>query len=498
MRVSQRQMFNNSVYNMNRDLSALMESNIQSSSQKKINRPSDDPNGASMVQIYRNSLSNIKMYQDNQGTAQGWLSAADGVLDSVHENLTRIFTLAEQSATGTLTDQQREDASFEIRERFKQLISLANTQYGDGSYIFAGHKTGQAPFAETLAVTCNDAALAGEQYTVAGGSASTILVQFRGSGALSGHPAFEYTTDKGKTWQTGTWNGDKLVAGGAEVSFSDMTANVAQADPANVNEKDNGTWLYIRPSAEYKGDDNDTQVVKTYPVGGAGPTGAARGAFSQDVAVRVDQIAGGVVNYSYSLDDGKNWIAGSAPDAAPYNLPIPGGFLDLSGQPAAGDQFIVRPRRADINLEIASHTNITINLIGKDVFGGLYKEPFSTNGAQPVFGGDARNIFEVVGRLVGYTETNSQRGVQECLEALKTAMTTAVTARTNVGGRLNRLEIAAEQMENYKMSEEDALSGTEDVDVTELMTRLAQQQLAYNSVLKSSAMIMQMNLMNFL
>ncbi len=42
------------------------------------------------------------------------------------------------------------------------------------------------------------------------------------------------------------------------------------------------------------------------------------------------------------------------------------------------------------------------------------------------------------------------------------------------------------------------MSAVEDVDFSELMTRLAQEQLIYNSVLKSSSMIMQMNLSNFL
>ena len=39
MRVAQRTMYNSFVSNMNRTLSNYMESNIQSSSQKKINRP---------------------------------------------------------------------------------------------------------------------------------------------------------------------------------------------------------------------------------------------------------------------------------------------------------------------------------------------------------------------------------------------------------------------------------------------------------------------------
>ena len=73
-----------------------------------------------------------------------------------------------------------------------------------------------------------------------------------------------------------------------------------------------------------------------------------------------------------------------------------------------------------------------------------------------------------------------------------------LTFAASTGGRENRLEAAADMLNNMELTETQTLSNVEDVDVSELMTKLAQQQLAYNSVLKSSSMIMQMSLVNFL
>ena len=42
------------------------------------------------------------------------------------------------------------------------------------------------------------------------------------------------------------------------------------------------------------------------------------------------------------------------------------------------------------------------------------------------------------------------------------------------------------------------MSSIEDADLTELLTRLAQQQMAYQSILQSSSMIMQLNLTKFI
>jgi hypothetical protein len=51
---------------------------------------------------------------------------------------------------------------------------------------------------------------------------------------------------------------------------------------------------------------------------------------------------------------------------------------------------------------------------------------------------------------------------------------------------------------NLKVNENEQLSRQEDVDLTTLMTQLSMQQTAYQAVLKSSATIIQMNLMQYL
>ena len=65
MRVAQRSMYNSFVSNMNRTLANYMESNIQSSSQKKVNRPSDDPVGMVRVLNYRSAIARNEQYESN-------------------------------------------------------------------------------------------------------------------------------------------------------------------------------------------------------------------------------------------------------------------------------------------------------------------------------------------------------------------------------------------------------------------------------------------------
>jgi flagellar hook-associated protein 3 FlgL len=315
-----------------------------------------------------------------------------------------------------------------------------------------------------------------------------------------------------------------IKAGGATIQFpatnpatsnsyqvTGVSPNNPSMGPDNTSYVDNGTWLYIRPTAVYQGDDHDTQVLTSY---GTKAQGTANGSFSRDVAVRIDGITGSDISYSYSADDGTTWIPASATvnSTGDTNLLLPGGYLafDSANTPAIGNQFVVHPHRADITLQIGDNDHIAVNMVGKDIFGGYYNHPgdsFSGKTTPPItdpidypvrVDEGRANLFETLGDLIAALETNSQAGCQEALPKIEEAMKLVLTKAAEVGGRENRLITTQAAILMRQYSEEDNMSAIEDIDIYELTARLAQQQVAYNSVLKSSSMIMQMSLVNFL
>jgi flagellar hook-associated protein 3 FlgL len=359
-----------------------------------------------------------------------------------------------------------------------------------------------------------------------GGAEYSTIIQFTQAGNLrnSETPNFVYSQDGGKTWTQGTWVSPyipsptppvpadipaKIKAGGVEVEMFPPTSpppaswgNITTApSPPSNKESAGGTWLYVRPTAVYMGDTNKIETVQQYvPATATGPLGTppkADGYFPRDVTVRIDGDDGTTVSYSYSLDDGQTWTTATAPKAN-QQLSVPGGFLTLdpAGNFFAGQQFVIHPHRADINFDISSNQTVTVNMVGKDIFGGLFQEPF-TDHAVPVNGG-VNNLFETMGRLIGYAECNDEDGVSRCLKELDECLKVVTTRAAEVGARENRLEVAFDSLTMRELSETDGMSSIENIDSITLMTKLAQQQLAYNTVLKSSSMIMQMSLMNFI
>ena len=132
-----------------------MDLNMAAQTQKKINRPSDDPTGMVRILDHRDTLRSLDQYKENISTAKGWLGSADESLRQVSTILSRAKVLATQAATGTVDADNREQISYELRSLFEQLIGLANSNFEDKS-IFAGHKVDSPAFKQIMWLTTND------------------------------------------------------------------------------------------------------------------------------------------------------------------------------------------------------------------------------------------------------------------------------------------------------------------------------------------------------
>ncbi|MCL1890080.1 MAG: flagellar hook-associated protein FlgL, partial [Desulfovibrionaceae bacterium] len=280
IRVSQRQMYSNFLFNMNNSLSAYMESHLQSATQKKVNRPSDDPYGTAQIMASNTQLYAIKQYNDNLSMAKGWLMQAESTMDQVQTGMSRIIEILEQASTGTLSSTQREILGNELRTIMEQMISYANVKF-NGRYIFGGQKTDASPYSLIMGATSRDPGLEQARFVVEGQVSQSAIIRFMDdgdSGPPPVLPAFQYTLDKGATWIDSTpadWSGSgavgdvlnpygdpykiRLGVSGVSVTLLGPDAAtpfdlswISASDPNDVHE--NGSWIYVHPAAQYNGD----------------------------------------------------------------------------------------------------------------------------------------------------------------------------------------------------------------------------------------------------
>ena len=374
IRITQPMMFNNFISQMQSSLSAYMQSNEQGATQKKINAPSDDPAGTYRVLTARDSINATKQLQKNVDTAKGWLQLEDNVLSSqVSTVITRLKQLAEQASTGTLSPENREQIGYEVREQFGTLLNLSNTEF-EGKSVFAGHRYDHNAFEQGLALTSWDDAWASEiadgNYSVTGDPTRSVLFQFTQDGTLAAGTTYRWTTDAGRTWHDGAVTTSTDPISGAtlyDLDFDGVSVtmrNAVQVTAADTTDTGtnisarNGTTVYVRPTAVYQGDDKDPPAEITLMGAQGSMTAQASGTFGKNVLVRLDDgvdmsTTGQEFAWSYSTDGGTSWVAakGTTMGTGELRLPVPGGYLDMTGTSAvpAGAQVLIHPSRADLD-----------------------------------------------------------------------------------------------------------------------------------------------------
>ncbi|HEV2621290.1 MAG TPA: flagellar hook-associated protein FlgL [Frateuria sp.] len=146
MRVSTSWMQQQSVNTMMERQGDLSGIQTQMGTGKRINQPSDDPVGATRAVELTHLGADTDQYQRNITSANARLGLEDKTLSSVGNVLGRVRTLLLQGMNASQTAESRNDIATEMVQLRDQLLGMANSKDAQGDYIFAGNRTGAAPF----------------------------------------------------------------------------------------------------------------------------------------------------------------------------------------------------------------------------------------------------------------------------------------------------------------------------------------------------------------
>lgn len=155
MRVSDRQRYeiaNLRVDKAKEDNAAMLE---ELSTQKRINRVSDDPLGMGQALKRKNQINSSDQYAKNIEFSKGYIDRAEASLTGIHDYLIRAKELAVSLANATYGPTSREAGAREIKEIIAGVVALGNSQYG-GRYVFGGFRSQTPPISADGQFTGDD------------------------------------------------------------------------------------------------------------------------------------------------------------------------------------------------------------------------------------------------------------------------------------------------------------------------------------------------------
>jgi flagellar hook-associated protein 3 len=264
MRVTNEMIANQVVYNLTQNINRFYVLQNQMSTNRRINKASDDPVGTIKDLSYRERLNDLAQYKSNIAIGQTWLSTVDSALNDINTAISGAHSAAVEMSNDTFDAVAREAGANEVQSLLDQILAAGNSQL-QGNYLFSGYRTRTPPFEST-----------------------SVGVVYRGdSGAIN------YTIDSKAKVQINTIGSDLLTKPFAVIgATADIQSGIVAATPLTT--LNHGQGVDLSPGTFTVKDLNLNNTV-TVNISAAPTIG--------DViqAINLQLNAGGITNVTASL-----------------------------------------------------------------------------------------------------------------------------------------------------------------------------------------------------
>jgi flagellar hook-associated protein 3 FlgL len=242
---------------------------------------------------------------------------------------------------------------------------------------------------------------------------------------------------------------------------SELSAN----DQYQANSDSANSWLDYTDSTMGKANDV-LQRVRELTVQASNGTNDQTAMDS--INSEIKQLYSELVNIGNSDFNGKHIFNGQKTDIAPYT--------DANAATIDVDN-------ASIQYEIGAGTRLPVNVTGDQVFGSSK---------------DKDNAFQVIQDLTTAIGKSDLTGVNDCLGRLDSRMDTFLSVRSDLGAKVNRVQLSTDRLKDISANLQTLQSKVEDTDVAETMTNLKTAQNVYQASLSIGAQIIRPSLADFL
>lgn len=142
MRVTNSMISNSARQHISTAKNKLLTAEEQYTTQKKIQRPSDDPTIASRSLKFRTTVAQLTQYvSKNVEDALDWMDTTEGAMTNVSSLLTEMKGVLNEGANGPLEADQRFSVLAQVRQAANAIFeNEANSDYA-GRYLFTGYRT---------------------------------------------------------------------------------------------------------------------------------------------------------------------------------------------------------------------------------------------------------------------------------------------------------------------------------------------------------------------
>lgn len=534
MRITNNMITANTKANINSNKLLVDKYNTQMTTQKKIAKASEDPVIAIRSLRLSTTLSHIDQYVENNiPDASAWMDVTETALTNMKDLLTDIRTHCVNGSTDTLSTEDRQTILEALKALSEQVYAEGNADYA-GKTVFTGYRTssnltfdeeeldtrysidqtftykdlaekryytGDVDVPETIVVGNADPTLNTQNCDteIAENTYERIRLAYNGDTTLTSF-GYTYTDATGAKQTVGPLVEEVVDATTGEVSYNYLQPlSVYSTEQAWETAKDADPADSLE--GKQVGDDEIIYIEET-----------GEFIFGKNVA---NQISDGLATIDVTYEK-QGFDKGEVRPEYYYDC------IDISDDDPTKHVEYTKQNQ-DINYTIASNTVITINTQADTVFDTAIARDVDEliNVVQKAMDAEAKvSEIEEMMNEAQYQDDASQAILQTYLDAAKKEadfaddnlqktfeayignfdkyLENVNIAITNVGSKVNSLNLTQTRVENQQMTIEELKSDNEDRDISDIIIDYYASYNAYTASLTAAGKLGQQTLLNYI
>ena len=510
MRITNKIMRNNSLYNLNQN--KLLEDKLtnQMTNQSKIARPSDDPVVAIRALRLRSNVTYVtQYYEKNASDADNWMTVTADALTTIDEILKNLYENAGSAANKDLTSDDLKILLTQMKSLTKEFYSSGNVDYA-GRYIFSGFRTDT-----TITFSAEDIAEMKKhpvsyKITEEVGFADIDSFNYTDFTALSGDIGGDGMNADGTSYEQSITN-TKLYR--FRLSYDGVDAG---SIPVIKNAK---TGLDLNPAiTEYPDAEAAYKAVADGTETGIAYIPSTGELVFSDAYYQANYKEGNTFTITY---DKSEW---QEDDINPVHYFECTETKDIGNGKTKTTIYnngaTTQPQ--DIYYDVGFNQKIQVNTLASEVFThNVQRDMDDFQRCLAQLQGIETQISDIKTKMAEYPEDSDEyKNWSKKLEAaekaqsyiredLHTQFENQITkyqkymddnnvAITNNAARGSRLDLITTRLMNQQATFKDLQTDNESIDVTQVAVELSSSELTYQAALMATGKIMQTNLMNYI
>lgn len=522
MRITNNIILHNTSNNINGNKINVDNLNNQMSSQKKIQRPSEDPVIAIRALRLRSSLSEIdQYYEKNIPDAESWLDVTETAMLNMKDIISSIRTQCEYGANDTLTTDNRKTILTQLEKLREQVYSEGNADYA-GRTVFTGYRTNKKlTFMENELTTSyeisqklsyssieeyryygNDVEVPGSEFDILNGTIpdpasatfDRIRLPYGGIDSITGkdgNPADETTPS--------TVIGYSYVdAAGVTQTDGELTVTIYDTYDSWLAASGNGTYEIADDEAVFIRDTGELILGKD-----ASATLKSSKA-ELDFNYTKTGFDSGELRPEYyfnctNVTDPANPITYEKYDADGNEI-----YQDINYMVAANQTLTVNTNASDVfdaslgrdvdELIDAVQRSLDANQKVEDIQAMMKQEQYASDECQAKL----EEWLAAAQKEADYADDNMQKLYNSYIGKCDEYLEKVNLALTEVGSKGQSLELTKNRMSNQQTTIEELKSTNEDRDLSDIIIDYTSAYTAYQGSLQAASMINQVTLLSYL